>query len=70
MLMCCAVFMVWIEKDLSAVTKAVYDNWDEKSKELQYNHLFVSGGRTTYEEMTQTIEQGERSSESIVVGTH
>ena len=50
--------MVWIEKDLSAVAKAVYDNYESRQSELKHKHHFVSGGRITYNDMTKTIEKG------------
>lgn len=53
-----AVFMVWIERDLSAVAEAIYCNWDSKQAELKHKHHFVSGGRITYDDMTKAIEKG------------
>lgn len=53
--------MVWIEKDLSAIAKAVLDNWETKKPELQYQHLFASSGRVTYGDLVRLIEKGEQA---------
>ena len=50
--------MVWIERDLSAVAAAVYNNYESRQSELKHKQHFVSGGRITYNDMTETIEKG------------
>ena len=50
--------MVWIEKDLSAVAQAVYDSYESRQSKLKHKHHFVSGGRITYNDMTEIIEKG------------
>lgn len=53
------VQMVWVEKDLSAIVKAVFDNWETKKLELNYQHLFASSGRVTYADLVRLIEKGK-----------
>lgn len=56
--------MVWIEKDLSAIAKAILDNWETKKPDLQYQHLFASSGRVTYGDLVRLIEKGKQTKSS------
>ncbi|ETN40386.1 uncharacterized protein HMPREF1541_04663 [Cyphellophora europaea CBS 101466] len=49
--------MVWIEKDLSAIVKAVLDEWDAKKDELNHQYLFASSGRVTYSDLVHLIQK-------------
>ncbi|CCM05618.1 uncharacterized protein FIBRA_07847 [Fibroporia radiculosa] len=39
------VAMLYVEKDLSGVTKAVFDQWDSKAAELNHQYLYVCNAR-------------------------
>ncbi|KAI8982946.1 NAD-P-binding protein [Trametes punicea] len=39
--------MLYVQKDLSAVTKAVFDNWDARKDELNHQYLYVANARVT-----------------------
>ncbi|KAI0349359.1 NAD-P-binding protein [Trametes cingulata] len=39
--------MLYVQRDLSAVTKAVFDNWDARKSELNHQYLYVANARLT-----------------------
>ncbi|KAM5536537.1 hypothetical protein V8D89_009814 [Ganoderma adspersum] len=39
--------MVYVQKDLCAVTKAVFDNWGARKDELNHRYLYVANARVT-----------------------
>ncbi|CDO70330.1 hypothetical protein BN946_scf184843.g19 [Trametes cinnabarina] len=39
--------MLYVQRDLSAVTKAVFDNWDSRKEELNHQYLYVANARVT-----------------------
>ncbi|KAI0364986.1 NAD-P-binding protein [Pilatotrama ljubarskyi] len=39
--------MLYVQKDLSAVTKAVFDHWDVRKSELNHQYLYVANARLT-----------------------
>ncbi|KAI1786962.1 NmrA-like domain-containing protein [Ganoderma leucocontextum] len=49
--------MVYVQKDLSAVTKAVLDNWDVRKEELNYHYLYVANARVTPLEILASIKK-------------
>lgn len=51
--------MVWVEKDVAAVAKAVFDNWDERKDELRYRHLYAMDAVRTPREICETIQKGK-----------
>lgn len=53
--------MVWVEKDLAGVVKAVLDRWDERKDELIHRHLYAMDAIHTPSEICETIQQGEKS---------
>lgn len=58
--------MVWIEKDLSAIVKAVLDSWETKKLDLNYQHLFASSGRVTYADLVRLIEKGKKCIPQVI----
>lgn len=54
-----AVHMVWVEKDLAGVVKAVFDNWDERKDELTHKHLYAMDAVHTPSEICSVIESGK-----------
>ena len=51
--------MLWVEKDLAAVCKAVFDHWYARKMELNHQYLFASSVRMSYNELVAIIEKGE-----------
>ncbi|KAI9065076.1 NAD-P-binding protein [Trametes sanguinea] len=39
--------MLYVQRDLSAVTKAVFDHWDARKDELNHQYLYVANARVT-----------------------
>lgn len=39
--------MLYVERDLSAVAKAVFDQWDAKKEVLNHKYLYVSDARVS-----------------------
>ena len=58
------VQMLWVEKDLAAVCKAVFDNWDLRKQELNHQYLCASSVRMSYNDLVAVIEKG-RISKSV-----
>lgn len=52
------VAMLYVQKDLSAVTKAVFDNWDAKRDELNHKILYVANARVSPAEIIACIKKG------------
>ncbi len=50
--------MLYVEKDLSAVAKAVFDYWDSKKDELKYKILYCANARVSGEDIMACIEKG------------
>ena len=50
--------MLYVQKDLSAVTKAVFDQWDVKNGELNHEYLYVANARMSPREITTCIQKG------------
>ena len=51
--------MVWVEKDLAGVAKAVFDNWDQRKDELTYQYLHAMDAIHTPREICEVIQKGE-----------
>ncbi|EXJ73884.1 uncharacterized protein A1O5_03646 [Cladophialophora psammophila CBS 110553] len=49
--------MVWVEKDLSGITKAIFDNWDERKEQLRYEHLCAMDAVHTPREICEVIQR-------------
>lgn len=47
-----------MEKDLSAVCKALFDSWDSKKSDLNYKILLAAGARETPGDISKIIERG------------
>ncbi|OCH92791.1 NAD(P)-binding protein [Obba rivulosa] len=48
--------MLFVEKDLSAVAKAVFDNWQKKRDQLNHKYLYVSNARVTPMDIAASIK--------------
>ena len=55
----CAVAMLYVQKDLSAVTKAVFDNWDARKDEIAHRYLYVANARVTPLEILASVKKRE-----------
>jgi len=53
-----SVQMLWVERDLAAVCKAIFDKWDLRKDELNHQYLFASSVRMSYNELVAIIEKG------------
>lgn len=51
--------MLYVEKDLSAITKAIFDQWDSKKETLRYMYLYATNARISPQEIAEVIEKGE-----------
>ncbi|PCH37493.1 NAD(P)-binding protein [Wolfiporia cocos MD-104 SS10] len=49
--------MLYVEKDLSAVTKAVFDQWEAKQGELNHQYLYVSNARITPQDILASVKR-------------
>ena len=52
------VAMLYVKKDLSAVTKAVFDQWESRKGELNHNYLYVANARVTPLEILASVKKG------------
>ncbi|OAG44310.1 hypothetical protein AYO21_01306 [Fonsecaea monophora] len=53
--------MVWVEKDLAGVTKAIFDNWNQRKDELRYRHLYAMDAIHTPREICDVINRGGKT---------
>ncbi|EXJ60370.1 hypothetical protein A1O7_04522 [Cladophialophora yegresii CBS 114405] len=49
--------MVWVEKDLAGVAKAVFDNWEERKEELRWRHLYAMDAVHTPREICEVVHR-------------
>ncbi|RDX49776.1 NAD(P)-binding protein [Lentinus brumalis] len=49
--------MLYVQKDLSAVTKAVFDNWDARKDELNHQYLYVANARVTPRDILASVKE-------------
>ena len=61
--------MLYVQKDLSAVTKAVLDNWDARKDELNYRYLYVANARLTPRDILASVKK-RTSRSSVDDGSH
>jgi hypothetical protein len=52
------VAMLYVEKDLSAVVKAVFDRWDSKKNELNHKILYCADARVSANDIIECIKRG------------
>lgn len=57
--------MLYVERDLAAVTKAVFDQWEAKTEQLNHQYLYVCDARVTPSEIVQTIARGTSTAEPV-----
>jgi len=50
--------MLYVEKDLSAIAKAVFDQWDSKKHELNHKILYCADARVSAGDIIDCIERG------------
>lgn len=53
------VAMLYVEKDLSAITKAIFDQWDAKEDELNHQYLYCTNARLTPLEITESVKKSK-----------
>ncbi|KAL2012623.1 hypothetical protein VTN00DRAFT_148 [Thermoascus crustaceus] len=49
--------MLYVEKDLSAIAKAIFDNWESKREQLHHAYLYACNARLSPTEITSAIEK-------------
>ncbi|KAJ9306498.1 hypothetical protein DTO217A2_4044 [Paecilomyces variotii] len=49
--------MLYVEKDLSAIVKAIFDQWDTKHGELNHKYLYAMNTRIAQSEISEAIEK-------------
>jgi hypothetical protein len=50
--------MLYVEKDLSGVAKAIFDQWDSKKHELNHKILYCAGSRVSGADIMACLERG------------
>lgn len=58
--------MLWVERDLAAICKAIFDQWESKKAELHHQYFFAANGRWTYDDTVALIEKGKSSHTSTI----
>ena len=53
------VHMLWVERDLSAIVKAIFERWDSSKDQLLYKYLYAMDAVRTPNEICATIERGK-----------
>ncbi|KAL1969956.1 hypothetical protein VTN77DRAFT_7466 [Rasamsonia byssochlamydoides] len=63
--------MLYVEKDLAAIVKAIFDNWDSKREKLLHAYLYASNARVTPTDITSAIEKisGKRTIYTVIPTT-
>jgi hypothetical protein len=51
--------MVWVERDLAGVVKAIFDNWDRRKEELRHRYLYAMDAVHTPREVCDVIHRGK-----------
>ncbi|KIW27739.1 uncharacterized protein PV07_07449 [Cladophialophora immunda] len=49
--------MVWVEKDLAGVAKAIFDNWDQRKEQLRFRYLYAMDAIHTPREICEVIQR-------------
>lgn len=52
------VTSLYVEKDLAAVCKALFDQWDAKTASLDGKYFLASGARETMGDINAVLEKG------------
>lgn len=52
------VTTLYVEKDLSAVCKAIFDQWETKKSSLDGKYFLACGARETMRDINAIIEKG------------
>ncbi len=49
--------MLYVEKDLSGVAKAVFDQWEGKKQDLNHQYLYVADARVTPMDIVASLKK-------------
>ena len=60
------VAMLYVEKDLSAIVKALFDKWPERKDELQWKYLHATNARLKPSEVCKAAEKGTCRQQSLL----
>lgn len=52
------VAMLYVEKDLSAIVKGIFDQWESKKNELNHKILYCTDARVSAGDIIECIERG------------
>ncbi|KAJ6088370.1 hypothetical protein N7486_009631 [Penicillium sp. IBT 16267x] len=63
--------MLYVEKDLAAISKAVFDQWEQKQDKLNHTYLYASNARLTPLDISSAIEKvsGRRTTYEVIPST-
>lgn len=50
--------MLYVEKDLSGLSKAIFDQWDVKKDDLNHKVLYCADARVSPNDVIKCIERG------------
>lgn len=50
--------MLYVEKDLSGVVKAIFDQWETKKDDLNHQYLYVTNARITPLDILASVKKG------------
>ena len=53
------VAMLYVQRDLSAVVKAVFDHWDTRKDELNHQYLYVANARLTPLDILASVKKSK-----------
>jgi hypothetical protein len=51
--------MLYVEKDLSAIVKAVFDQWEKQQNELNGKYLQASNARVRPVDIVSSVQKGK-----------
>jgi hypothetical protein len=51
--------MLYVEKDLSAIAKSVFDQWDERGNELNGKYLQASNARVRPADIVSSVQKSK-----------
>lgn len=61
------VAMLYVEKDLSGLSKAIFDQWDVKKDGLNHKVLYCADARVSPDDVIACIERGRLISDNDAI---
>lgn len=66
----CAVAMLYVQKDLGTITKAVFDHWDTRKAKLNHQYLYAANTRLTPLDILASVKKGESPLAHVLGSCH